>query len=118
MTPLANFLGLLVAIVSNLLMLPQIYRIYKDKAAKDVSRGMILIYIITQSLWIMYSLAASDYYLYVSSIVAIIIAISLGVFYWWYEIHQGGLFHCKRCGYTGTLAPGMTTCGCDDQRGK
>jgi uncharacterized protein with PQ loop repeat len=71
--PWIDALGILVSIVSISIPIPQAYRIWKDKAARDVSFGMISMASLSQILWITYGYAIHDTYLWAASIPALFI---------------------------------------------
>ena len=52
-----EMLGWTAMIVSSVIPLPQAYRIYKDKAARDVSLMTMVVALISQALWYAYASA-------------------------------------------------------------
>lgn len=81
-------LGCLVFVISTIIPLPQAIRIYKDRAARDVSIGTIQAGIVAQALWITYGWLQQDFYLWAASIPALCIYIGLGYIYIKYEVNN------------------------------
>ena len=78
-------LGCAVLLISTAIPIPQAYRIYKDKGAKNVSVGTILTGSIAQCLWISYGYLVHDIYLWTASIPALFIYLFLGYIYLKYK---------------------------------
>ena len=81
-----SLLGIACIVISNMIMLPQLYRILKNKSARDVSLGMIGIGIVAQIVWAGYGYQIGDVPLWVSSAIACVIAVFVLIAYWYHEM--------------------------------
>lgn len=85
MTPIVDMLGWTCVVVSNTIMLPQLYRIVKNKHARDVSLGMLILGTISQLLWGTYGWMKQDSALWQSSVIALMVGSIVLYSYWYYE---------------------------------
>lgn len=83
-----EWLGVVCVVVSNCIVLPQLYRIVKARRARDVSLGTLVLSVITQVLWGTYGYYQEDVMLVASAIVAFAIGILVLYAYWYYEVKK------------------------------
>jgi MtN3 and saliva related transmembrane protein len=83
-----EWLGLAAVVVSNCIVLPQLYRIIKSKRARDVSLGTLVIAVIAQVLWGTYGYYQSDLMLTLSAVFAFVIGVIVLYAYWYYEVKR------------------------------
>ena len=70
---LITIIGILASTCSAFCMLPQLIKIGKEKAAKDISIPMLLILILALGLWIAYGILKEDLIIAISNSLSIII---------------------------------------------
>ena len=75
-------LATITGVVSSFAMLPQIYRIFKRKSAKDISIWTYLYMLAAGIIWILYGLKIQSYPIWVSNLIgtSTMIAIIVGWF--------------------------------------
>jgi MtN3 and saliva related transmembrane protein len=64
-----EFLGFIAGFFSMIAFIPQVYKTWKDKSAKDISIQMFVIYSISTSLWIVYGFLVNKPAIYIANIV-------------------------------------------------
>ncbi|MDR3256621.1 MAG: SemiSWEET transporter [Endomicrobium sp.] len=69
-----EFLGFIAGFFSTIAFIPQVYKTWKTKAAKDVSIQMFILYIMGNILWIIYGVIFEKPAIYVTNIVVFILA--------------------------------------------
>lgn len=69
-------------IVSSLVMLPQVHKIFKRKSAKDISISMYISLIVIGIIWILYGIEISNWPIIISNTVGTFFL--LWVVYGWY----------------------------------
>lgn len=62
-------LATITGVVSSFAMLPQIYRIFKRKSAKDISIWTYLYMFVTGVIWVLYGLNIQSYPIWVSNLI-------------------------------------------------
>lgn len=62
-------IGYLAALLVSLLQLPQVYKTYKIKSAKELSYGMILLNFLASILWLIYGIILDKPPIYISNII-------------------------------------------------
>lgn len=70
---LTEVIGYIAAVFGTILMLPQVYKSYKTKRVGDISKSMIVVYIINCSLWETYGLLIHSNPVILCNIFALII---------------------------------------------
>lgn len=75
-------LATITGIVSSFAMLPQIYRIFKRKSAKDISIWTYLYMFITGVIWILYGLNIQSYPIWVTNLIGSITMV--GIIFGWF----------------------------------
>ena len=73
---LTNLIGWTAAVVGTCILLPQVIKSFKTKKTADLSRGMIVIYIVNSCLWITYGFFLSSLPLIISNGISFIICIT------------------------------------------
>jgi uncharacterized protein with PQ loop repeat len=81
-------LGLICVVVSNTIVLPQLYRIIQSKRARDVSLGTLLLAVVSQVLWGAYGYYQQDLMLSLSAVVAFVIGSIVLYAYWYFEVKK------------------------------
>ncbi len=76
-----EFAGLLAAVVSTCILLPQIIKMVRTKTVEDISPWMLILTIIAQLLWIIYGYFRADVILTLSSIAALLFGLA-STFLW------------------------------------
>lgn len=69
---LVNVFGVVASITSIIGLMPQIYKTYKTKSAKDVSMLMLVNFLICSMAWIGYGTLTDAYFVVFSNIVGLI----------------------------------------------
>ncbi len=75
-------LAMITGVVSSFAMLPQIYRIFKRKSAKDISIWTYLYMLVAGVIWILYGLNIQSYPIWVSNLIGSLTMI--GIIVGWY----------------------------------
>lgn len=71
-----DLLGFIAGFFSMIAFVPQIYKIWKNKSAKDVSIQMFIIYAISNTLWIIYGLSLKEPAIYITNIVILFLILT------------------------------------------
>lgn len=74
-----NFVGYAATIVASTSLMPQVYKVYETKSAKDVSFGMIVMIMIASILWHIHGWIQNDTPLRVSTSITILVNAALCV---------------------------------------
>ncbi len=67
-----NIFGFIATITTIIGLLPQVYKTYKTKSAKDISNIMLYNYLICSISWIIYGLLSSSSFVVYSNIIGLI----------------------------------------------
>lgn len=68
----ANIFGFIATITTIIGLLPQVYKTYKTKSAKDISNIMLYNYLICSISWIIYGYLSSSSFVVYSNIIGLI----------------------------------------------
>jgi len=63
----SEIIGLIAGFCTTMAFLPQVYRTWKLKSAKDLSLGMFLVFVTGVSLWLIYGIMVDDLPIIVSN---------------------------------------------------
>lgn len=72
-----SVLGLLAASLTTISFLPQVFKTWKSRSAKDLSLGMFSIFTLGVALWLVYGIAINDLPVILANIVTLILASTL-----------------------------------------
>jgi MtN3 and saliva related transmembrane protein len=72
---IANIIGWLATIAGTCLMLPQIIKAYRTRKMKDVSSGMVVLYIANCVLWLTYGFLIGAFQVAIANSLGLIIGI-------------------------------------------
>lgn len=72
--------GIAASVFTGIYMLPQLYKIIKDKKADDLSYGMLAILFIGLCLWISYGILREDAIIIVANSFSLLVNISITIF--------------------------------------
>jgi MtN3 and saliva related transmembrane protein len=70
-----EMLGFVAGLFSTVSFIPQVYKTYKTKSAKDVSMPMFIIYSISVFLWIIYGIWVSSTPIWTCNIIVFVLAL-------------------------------------------
>ncbi len=73
-------LGLLAGILTTTAFVPQVYKTWKTRSAKDLSLSMFLIFVLGVLLWLLYGLLKQDLPVIAANSATLILAVTLLVF--------------------------------------
>ena len=73
-------LGLLAGILTTTAFVPQVYKTWKTRSAKDLSLSMFLIFVMGVLLWLLYGLLKRDLPVIAANSATLILAVTLLVF--------------------------------------
>lgn len=73
----ANFLGLLAGTLTTISFVPQVWHTWKTRSARDLSLGMLLIFTLGITLWLIYGLWMQAPPLIASNVVTLVLASTL-----------------------------------------
>lgn len=80
-----NILGLVAGGITSVAMLPQLFKILKEKNAEDLSLWMILVLISGLSLWVWYGILKDELPIILSNAFAVLVNICLLICYFIYR---------------------------------
>jgi len=80
-----NILGLIAGGITSVAMLPQLFKILKEKNAEDLSLWMILVLISGLSLWVWYGILKDELPIILSNAFAVLVNICLLICYFIYR---------------------------------
>jgi len=72
-----HIIGWLANIISISSLLPQLWKTWKTKSARDISHGWTVLNAIAQLLWIIYGIDIQSYELWIGSVISFIIIVIL-----------------------------------------
>lgn len=81
---LMSIIGFLAAFTSTIALFPQIIKIHKTKSADDLSNAMLLNFIITSILWIIYGFMSSSMPVLVCNLICFLSSLWILVLKWKY----------------------------------
>ena len=73
-------LGLLAGILTTTAFVPQVYKTWKTRSAKDLSLSMFLIFVLGVLLWLLYGILKRDLPVIAANAATLILAVTLLVF--------------------------------------
>ncbi len=85
MTPLQDALGLMAGTLTTVSFVPQVWRIWKTKSARDISWGMFIIFALGNVLWFGYGVTLNAMPILVSSGVTLALAVIIMLMKWKYR---------------------------------
>jgi MtN3 and saliva related transmembrane protein len=74
---LITIIGLIAATLTTASFIPQVIKSWKDKSAKDLSLGMVLIFCSGVILWLVYGILNGDAPLILSNTVTLVLSLTL-----------------------------------------
>ncbi|KAA0128950.1 hypothetical protein FY557_06890 [Chryseobacterium sp. SN22] len=75
-----NLLGIIAGALTSVAMLPQLIKVIKQKNAKDLSWGMLIVLISGLSLWVWYGFLKNELPIILSNAFAVIVNVTLLIF--------------------------------------
>ena len=72
---LVNIVGFLAAITSTISLIPQVMQMYKTRSVNDISIGMIINFVLTSILWIVYGVLITSWSDWLTNIFMLIFAL-------------------------------------------
>jgi MtN3 and saliva related transmembrane protein len=69
-----NLLGMVAGILTTISFLPQVFKIYKTKSAKDISLEMFILFSVGIFLWLIYGFCIASLPVILSNFVTLILA--------------------------------------------
>ncbi|GHS91694.1 hypothetical protein FACS1894139_16900 [Planctomycetales bacterium] len=69
-----EIIGFIAAIFSTISFVPQVYKTWKTKSARDVSMPMFVIYAISTLLWMTYGFGVNSRPVYIANIIVTVLA--------------------------------------------
>ena len=72
---LVNIVGFLAAITSTISLIPQVMQMYKTRSVNDISIGMIINFVLTSILWIVYGVLITSWSVWLTNIFMLIFAL-------------------------------------------
>lgn len=75
-----NLLGIIAGALTSVAMLPQLIKVIKQKNAKDLSWGMLIVLISGLSLWVWYGFLKNELPIILSNAFAVIVNVALLIF--------------------------------------
>ena len=80
-----NILGLVAGAITSVAMLPQLFKVLKEKDVEDLSLWMIVVLISGLSLWVWYGILKDELPIILSNAFAVLVNISLLICYLMYR---------------------------------
>lgn len=88
---LLNYTGYVAGICSTLAFLPQVIRTWKTKSARDISWGLLFLFIAGSTLWATYGFIKMDIPIIAANVVTGFMLIALFIMKWCYNHRYRGL---------------------------
>lgn len=79
MIPLETLIGIAASFFTAVSLLPQLFKILKEKKAKDVSLGMMAVLFAGVSLWVYYGILKNDWIIIIANSVSLVINVFTSV---------------------------------------
>ena len=72
---LTNIIGFLAAFTSTISLIPQIIKMFQTRSVEDVSIGMIVNFLLTSVLWIMYGIMITSWSVWLTNVFMLVFAL-------------------------------------------
>jgi MtN3 and saliva related transmembrane protein len=82
MTPLQDMLGLIAGTLTTISFVPQVWRIWSTRSAKDISWGMFIIFALGNIMWFSYGWSMMAMPILISLGVTLMLAVAIMVMKW------------------------------------
>ena len=70
-----NIIGYSAVVIGTSLMLPQVIKSYKTKSVADLSWGMLILYFLNCTLWLIYGILINASHLILTNAIALVISV-------------------------------------------
>ena len=85
---LSNIVAILAPLISSIQLFPQLYKTYTTKSVKDLSFYFLILFLISNILWILHGYFIFDISLIIAGILSIIVNAALLTLYFLYKKKQ------------------------------